>query len=61
MTTKIVKPTLTPSPEVEQHIFATAQELALDYAQNFFWSSRHEWDAVNQGHWNPTPAFWEAL
>jgi hypothetical protein len=60
MTTQTVRTTLAPSPEVEQHILNAAQ-VALYYVQNVFWASWHEWDAIDQGHWDPTPAFWNVL
>jgi hypothetical protein len=61
MTAQTVRPTLAPSPQVEHHIFNAAREVALNYARNFFWSSWHEWDAIDQNHYDPTSAFWNTL
>jgi hypothetical protein len=56
-----VFPSPSPSEETEEQIFNIASGIALEYAQNFFWSSWHPWDAVNQGNTNETPAFWNVL
>jgi hypothetical protein len=56
-----VFPSPSPSEETEEQIFNIASGIALEYAQNFFWSSWHPWDAVNQGNTSEKPAFWNAL
>jgi hypothetical protein len=50
-----------PHQKIEHQIFIAAQEVALHYAQNFFWSSWHSWNALNTGTPEPTRKFWDAL
>jgi hypothetical protein len=47
--------------KLEHQICIAAQEVALHYAQNFFWSSWHSWNALNTGTPEPTRKFWDAL
>lgn len=39
--------TKAPAPEVAEQLLQVANEVALNYAQNYDWSTWHSWDAVN--------------
>ena len=56
-----IQVSITPSQKIGQQLLDAANTVALEYAQNFLWSSWHSCNAVNQGKLDATPAFWDAI